>query len=342
MALFPSLEMEGEVQIKDKTRFWGRKSYVSKGANPITIMTVKPGSDQTPVSIFASSVDDRFLDWEFLTWNTDITANNQNLDFSEGASLFNAVLTPGTYTLAQLAVEIQTQMNAVGSNTYTVSVSPDDKITISANGQFALLPLTGVNRQFQILKHIGFSEEPGQTATSRTGERVEYLQKEITLTIGDGTTTQAITKVVQVYSEAGDNLFSSDEDLTAEEPEILNWVPPGRNSFKDVHRRAQKNILANLDENGYTDIYDEKFAKRSVINVDEFNQWSTYMALRLIFEGIHNSKDDVFMEKAKIYASQEINARNRAIILLDIDRDGKQDKGEGITSKGFSGRVFRR
>lgn len=50
---------------------------------------------------------------------------NNILDFYEnsGAVLRQAVISPGTYSGLELATELQTQMNAVGSNTYTVTYS---------------------------------------------------------------------------------------------------------------------------------------------------------------------------------------------------------------------------
>ncbi len=344
--LFPNLEIEGEVQISDKTRFSGIKSYVSRGADAIAALTIKAGADGTPIDCFSADEKDRYLDYEFSEWTADIMANNKIIDFSEGGSLFAATLDEDTYTLAELIAEIQSKMNSAGAgNTYAVSVSVDDKITISANGAFALLPVTGVNAANQLLKHIGFLEDSGETASSRTGKRVEYLHKLITISIADAATptpnTASFSKLIKLFSVAGDKLFSADEDLTAKEPEILNWVSPGRNTFKDVHRRAQKDILADLDEKGYVDINDKPYTKASIVNIEEVNQWATFMSLRMIFESIHNSKDDVFRDKAKIYESQEIKSRNRMILRLDVDGDGKVDTNEGLHSFS-SGRLTRR
>ncbi len=343
--LFPNLEIEGEVQINDKTRFNGIKSYVSRGASAIAALTIKPGADGSAIDCFAADEKDRYLDWEFNEWTCDIVASNKYIDFSEGGTIYEAVLNEDTYTLAELILEIEDQLNSSGALTYMVSVSGDDKITIAANGQFALLPVTGDNAAISILKHIGFTVDTSDTRVSMTGKRVEYLHKLITIEVADSAAptpvTQSFSKLIKLFSVDGDKLFSADEDLTAKEPEILNWVTPGRNTFKDVHRRAQKDILADLDEKGYVDVYDKPYTKASVVNVDEVNQWATFMALRMIYEGIHNSKDDVFREKAKIYESQEIKARNRAILRLDVDGDGKVDINEGLSSFS-SGRVSRR
>ena len=59
---------------------------------------------------------------------------------------------------------------------------------------------------------------------------------------------------IGLMSEAGDNLFSKDADLLSHKNNIFDFLPDGRNSFKNVHRAAQELILAYLDENGYIDI----------------------------------------------------------------------------------------
>lgn len=345
MALFPNIEIEGEVQLNDRTRFSGVKSYVSKGSLDFVIMTIKPGLEQSAISVFDPDQDLRFLDWEFDTWNCDIVAENKYIDFSEGGVEKTAVLTESTYSLSQLADEIETQLNAVGDNIYTVAVGAKDKLTISSDGSFTLLPVSGENSRNGLLKHIGFTEDTSDTAVSRTGSQVEYLLKQVTIYGEDAATptanTKTSSKLIKVYSEDGDHLFSSDEELTALEPEILKWVSPGRNTFKDVHRRVQKNILTHLDEEGYVDVYDKPYTKAAIVNISEVRPWATYMAMRLIFEGIHNSKEDVFAEKARAYLSEEIKARSRMILRIDVDNDGKVDTTEGLGSFG-SGRLSRR
>ncbi len=64
------------------------------------------------------------------------------------------------------------------------------------------------------------------------------------------------------------------------------------------------------------------------------------MTLRLIFEGISNAVDDVFALKAQRYSSEEIRARHRAVIRIDIDGDGTVDDFEDIHI--HTGRIWRR
>jgi hypothetical protein len=156
---------------------------------------------------------------------------------------------------------------------------------------------------------------------------------EITLkvvTAAGASASAQIIRNVSVYSAEQDKLFSNDQDLRLHEPDILRWVVDGRASFKEVHRRAQVTILKWLDKEGYVDVYNKPFTKAAIIDIEEVKQWSTFITLRLIFEGISNAIDDVFADKAKRYKGMEVEWRKRAILRLDIDGDGKAEDGEGV------------
>lgn len=139
------------------------------------------------------------------------------------------------------------------------------------------------------------------------------------------------TKDITVLSEANDKLFSSDSDLTAHEPDILNYVPTGRNSYKNIHRRAQERILAWLDERGYTDSSGDRLTKAAIVDTQEVKEWSTFMVLKLIFEGLSNSVEDIFATKAKEYQAKEDSVRHRLRFRADFDGDGEIDNGENFS-----------
>jgi hypothetical protein len=109
------------------------------------------------------------------------------------------------------------------------------------------------------------------------------------------------------------------------EPELLNWVRAGRNSFLDVHRASQDRILTYLDEKRIWDTNGDRLTLDAITDVVEVKDWSKFMTLRLIFEGISNATDDVFHEKALRYKALEVEARNRAALRLDRDGDGETD-----------------
>lgn len=157
----------------------------------------------------------------------------------------------------------------------------------------------------------------------------------VRVTTSDGAETPDIntetkTKVLEVVTRAQDALFSYDSELLPHEPDVLRWVPKGRNSFLNVHRQAQRDVLAWLDENGYTDKNGERLTKAAIVDREEVRYWSAAHTLMLIFKGISNSVDDVFMEKSKFYDSLARSHRQRAILRLDITGDGEIDSSEFV------------
>jgi hypothetical protein len=331
MAIFPHLEHDEKVQVNDKIRILGAKSFVPAGTTAISTMTVKPYEDiGSAISIYNATVANRYLDWSYAAWKMDIDSTNNKINFTEGGSDLEATLSSGTYTLVELATEIATQMSAEGANTYSVDVSDDDELTISANGGFSLVP-----RGTNILRQLGFYVSTTQSlsnAESFTGKRVRYLTRRVTLTVGNGMITGTSYGYVKLYSEEGDNLFSSDSDLVSHEPDLMSWLPAGKNSYKYAHRRAQEMILGYLDEKGYTDHYKNKLLIDAIVDIDEVKEWSKFLTLRLIFKGFINATDDVFTKKADSYLIEEKNARNRAVLRLDLNGDGviEQNSSESI------------
>lgn len=334
-SVFPVLDLEERLQLGDKTRLNASKCFVAPlGTTDIATLTITPGLDGSAQDIFSATVEDRYLDWIFNTWNCDIIAGyNDKIDFDQ-SGVKSCTITPGTYTLAQLLTEIETQLNATGgiSGTFTATSDFDDKITITnSTTSFELLPITGLNKDTQILKHIGFKLD--KSGSSIVGNPVEYLHKKILVTANNGGTAQTLAKYVKLYSVYGDSLFSNDADLITWEPDIMSWVQSGRSSFLNIHREAQDQIIYWLDKEGYVDIYRNKYTKYAIIDVSEVNEWSTFKALEIIMWGISNKKDDVFLDKYFEYKKMGAEARNRAILRLDVDNDGVADTGEQVDIK---------
>ncbi len=150
--------------------------------------------------------------------------------------------------------------------------------------------------------------------------------KVISLRITTDGAPELFTKTLTIISVADDKLFSSDSELLPYEPRILEWVRDGRNSFLDVHHAAQDRILGWLDEHRIWAVDGTRLDKDNVTDTQEFNDWSKFMVLRLIHEGISNATDDIFHEKALRYGEMESKARNRAAIRLDRNEDGTTDE----------------
>lgn len=163
--------------------------------------------------------------------------------------------------------------------------------------------------------------------------------KTVAVRVVAGAASAEFTDTLTVKTEAADKLFSTDADLKLHEPDILKWVEDGRNTFKNVHRRAQKMILEYLKREGFRDINGDFYTVDAIVNVENVKQWSTFLALRLIFEGLSNAVDDVFSIKAKQYKAYEVTWRKTVLLNIDVDGDGVIDDNEGLDlSYGFVAR----
>ena len=161
--------------------------------------------------------------------------------------------------------------------------------------------------------------------------------KTVTIEVGNGGPVVTVAYSLDIISEEDDKLFSDDKDLIASEPNILNYVRKGRNSFLDKHREAQHRILTWLDENRIWTINCDdsaedgnRLTKDHIVNLEEVHDWSKYLTLKIIFKGVSNSIGDIFEKKSQDYAKLAAIARNRAKLRLDRDGDGTIDKDEEI------------
>lgn len=330
MSIFSILDFEPEIQVNDKTRLNAGKSFASKAVHEINTLTIKPELSESAVDIYAADPSNWFLDWSYANTSIDVGADNDDLIFSEGGADIVTTLTAGTYTLSQYATHLAARMTVAGTQTYTGSVS-NGKITVSASGAFQFKASSVSAQSFFDLAVI---------SASQTSSLVEYGNKIVTVVSSNGTNTDTKLFYLKAYSEAGDYLFCSDGDLIAHEPDIMSWVQNGRSSFKNVYRRAQKLIIAWLDEKGYCNAYGDKYSKRDILDIEEVRQWATFMSLRLIFQGLSNAIDDVFDRKSKLYEASEIAARGRVILRIDTNKDGEAEDTEGLSI--YSGSLFRR
>lgn len=154
----------------------------------------------------------------------------------------------------------------------------------------------------------------------------------------NGPTT--VSKTLSAVTEASDQLFSADSDLQVAESDILKYVQAGRNTFKNVHRAAQDEIIRYFDEQGYVDANGVPLTKAAVIDNNEVRLWAKFMVLRMIFEDLSNTSEDKFEKKAAYYQEKEVVHRGKSLIRLDIDGDGQTDVNEGLSIS--TGNVFRR
>lgn len=227
--IFPVLELESVLQVNDKTRLNGSKSYVTDDEAAITLVRIDPDG-----SGFIDVTQNRYLDYQYDTG---------------------------------------------GTKTVTIEVTTDGA------------PVTA-------------------------------------------------TKDIEVVTPEDDYLFSGDAELVSHEPNILSYVAPGKNSFLNIHRTAQDRILDWLNAHRIWDRNNNPLTKEAIVSIEEVNDWSKFLTLQIIFEGLSNSIDDIFAQKSQAYRVMAANTRDRARIRLDRDGDGSDDDDTPVNLK--SARLYRR
>ncbi len=100
-----------------------------------------------------------------------ITEDNYQLDFTDGMDDYVAEIGLGAYSLEQLADEVASALNALGSPiAFTTSVDrATRKITIAGDGAFILLITSGAHFGTSIFNTLGFSGADTTLTTSHQG-----------------------------------------------------------------------------------------------------------------------------------------------------------------------------
>jgi len=214
------------------------------------------------------------------------------------------------------------------------AVQTDDKTRLDATKSFVSKeesPITKVEIEPEaaggFIDVTGGSSEDYYLDTQYSGSSRTVTVSVRVTTDGSPVTT---TEDIEVLTPADDKLLSNDADLKTHEPCILGNVQDGRTTYLDVHRRARDLIIDWLYENSFVDDTGNRLTKDSIVLTEPFRKWSTYLTLRLIFEGLSNAVDDDFADKAVKYEGKEHESRKLAILPLDLDGDGSVEVNEGI------------
>lgn len=108
-----------------------------------------------------------------------VDTNNFYLDFDEGSGEITAEIEVGSYTFEQLAIAIESALNSISTNTYSVDFLRDErKFEITGSVPFALLIASGSHNGQSVLSLLGFngldtSSDTVQISDSQAGS--EYL-----------------------------------------------------------------------------------------------------------------------------------------------------------------------
>ena len=139
------------------------------------------------------------------------------------------------------------------------------------------------------------------------------------------------TYQINVITKEDDSLFSGDSDIIGYEPDILNYLPKGKNSYLYAHRKAQDLIISYLDEQRIWNTDGSRVTKDQIASIaddevrEQFRQWSLFQTLHIIFQSIKVSGEDIFEDKKTYYKMLRDSARNRASLRLDLNKDGELD-----------------
>ena len=102
----------------------------------------------------------------------------------------------------------------------------------------------------------------------------------------------------------------------------------GRNTFKDMHRRAQTLIIDFFRVKGYRNLDGTNVTIDEILDLLEVKEWSTYMVLKLIFEGRSNDPEDIFRIKSETYEGDMIAARESVFKVYDFNKSGDLTESE--------------
>lgn len=158
--------------------------------------------------------------------------------------------------------------------------------------------------------------------------------KIVSLRLTAGAAPVTFTKTVSCILEADDHLFSTDDLLKEQQSDIYKLIPDGRSTFKYKHRAAQNYMLDWLWNNGYYKSIGagvEPFLKADIVDTNFISDWATFVALRMLFEENINQGGDIFRSKANDFMVKEERAREKFLLVIDIDGDGTLSINEGIS-----------
>ena len=294
--IFPVAECERTVQVGDKTRLSGVKSFVGKGEEPMAKVEICPDYTGITSQPFTIQLDGTFDDQS--TYITDI-----NGDMSQ--------VRPGMTIKTDIYFQdVEASVIFVDLPSRTITADQDamrpEPAPFTVEGQIPVndpifIDVTGQREADWYLDWV----YQGETRSVVMAVRVT-----------SGTSTEIALKSIQVLAAADDVLFSSDDDLTALEPGLVRYTPDGRASFINVHREARQKILEALSDRGIRTPDKKPLTTAILSDVTEVRTWSRDLTLALIFQGMSNESGDLFQAKAKFYQDLAEQRADRAYLSL--------------------------
>jgi hypothetical protein len=286
------------------------------------------------------------LDYELVPSYIVIDARNNKLDFEETASTeLTATLTSGSYTPADLATEIDTQLTAAGASAYTITYSAvTKKFTLASDragggGTFKLLCQSGTNQATSAWDTIGFDVEDQADAASHTSL---YIQGAVSKLFEPFTMHKGTYLRGSVFG-MDENRFQRDfpRGLVVERyPEHFALVEEYEDGTVWVRFNAYPEEVTRIEVNYIPvpkDLKDNAQSKplipRKYLEVLEYAA-----ASKIMFEKDNDKADGFFARAAKRFEAMMIQNRNK---MSRIGDNFAQTIPREDNNAGFFRRTFR-
>ncbi len=141
-------------------------------------------------------------------------------------------------------------------------------------------------------------------------------------------------------------VYSDDQDLKSEVPEILRHIYSGETTYILRHQAARDDIIQDIRNSGKykqnaTDGLVYQVDVWDILDIEEVKQWSKYLALSKIYYNIFTEENDAYHLRAKYFENKAKDAAKLYYATLDLDDDGIKDIDERLGTNFSSGRLVR-
>ncbi len=145
-------------------------------------------------------------------------------------------------------------------------------------------------------------------------------------------------------------VFSDDNDIARVYPNVINYKDSSASSWILAHEQARYDIIQTLRKDGryklqlgsVADALPAQMTVWDILEPNEVNQWSTFLALKNIFRVIQADPDGIHAQLVKDFDKAATEAKQVFYLTLDVDDDGKVDRAEVMATQNTSGRLYRR
>lgn len=204
-----------------------------------------------------------------------ITNQNKNIDFNDGAGVKTATLKVGYYSSTDLMIEIRKKMDSLSSLDFLISFNRSTrKFTISSGSTFSLLFSTGPNASQSTAALLGYTASNKTGSNSYLAENVSgyeystqfyiqsYKDPSTNRKAIDGTVNKSASGQIEVI-KFGNERFMEGEflfitNIVQESISIIRTNPQGREDFiQFIEWCTEKAPIEFIKNENYPDSFQE-------------------------------------------------------------------------------------